>query len=271
MTPRYHNLVRLRILVQPSLPWQCICAISRWMDSNKLMLNGDKTEVMTVGTASRINQIDSDSNRILHFDIIFLNSVKYLGVRLDHTFISERISDKCLSSFLSLGQIGCIRAYLSEKPTCLVKSIIFSRLDFCNSITSDQLNRLLFTYPKLCCLANSQEKKTWSHNTLAHWASPATRGVLNPIQTCHFLPSAFWWYFATLFVFCPSYFPTRSFAPIIIWEITENSTDQPGICWWTLISLCCFCCLEFASKQHLQLFAMFPNSLKRHLKTHLFR
>ena len=168
--------------------------------------------------------------------------------------MSERINDICRSSFLSLGQIGCIRAYLSEKPTCLVNSIILSRLDFCNSITSDQLNHLLFTYPKLNCLTYSQEKKTWSHNTLAHWASPATRGVLNPIQTCHFCRPAFWWYFATLFVFCPSYFPTltSSFAPIIIWEIIENSTDQPEICWWTLISLCCFCCLEFASKQHLQ-------------------
>ena len=167
----------------------------------------------------------------------------------------ERISDICRSSFLSLRQIGCIRAYLSEKPTCLVNSIILSRLDICNPITSDQLNRSLLKYPKLCFLANFQEKKTWSHNTLAHWASPATRGILNPVQTFHFCLLAFWWYFATLFVFCPSYFPTGSFAPIIIhviWEIIENSTDQPQICWWTLISLCCFCCLEFASKQHSQ-------------------
>ena len=31
---------------------ECICAISHWMDSNKLMLNTDKTEAMIVGTAS---------------------------------------------------------------------------------------------------------------------------------------------------------------------------------------------------------------------------
>ena len=114
------------------------------------------------------------------------------------------------------------------------------------------INSPVTTYPKLCCSANSQEQKIWFHNTLAHWASLATRarGVSNPIQT--FCLLAFWWYFATLFVFCPSYLPTGSFAPVIIWEIIKNSTDQPEICWWTLISLCCFCCLELASKQHSQ-------------------
>ncbi len=49
--------------------------------------------------------------------------------------------------FLSLRRIGTIRTYLSDRATsCLVNSLITSRLDFCNSalsgINSDQLNRL---------------------------------------------------------------------------------------------------------------------------------
>ena len=61
--------------------------------------------------------------------------------------MSKHISDICRLTFLSLRRIGCIRTYLSEKATsCLVNSIILSRLDFCNSIltgiTADQLNRL---------------------------------------------------------------------------------------------------------------------------------
>ena len=67
-----------------------------------------------------------------------------------------------------------------------------------------------------------------------------------------FCLQAFWWFFATLSVICLSYLPTGSFAPIIIWEIIQNSTGQPEICWWALFSLCCFCRLEFASKQHSQ-------------------
>ena len=73
----------------------------------------------------------------------------YLGVRLDQTLsMSSHISDVCRSSFLSLGHIGCIRPYLYDRATsCLVNSIVTSRLDFCNlsltGITADQLNPFL--------------------------------------------------------------------------------------------------------------------------------
>ena len=101
-----------------------------------LMLNTDKTEVMTVGTASRVKQVASNSIAILNSDIKIQESVKYLGVRLDQTLsMSSHISDVCRSSFLSLRRIGCIRPYLSDRATssCLVNSIVTSRLDFCNS------------------------------------------------------------------------------------------------------------------------------------------
>ena len=127
---------------------KCISDILCWMDSNKLMLNTDKTEVMIVGTASRVKQVASNSFTILNSDIKIKESVKYLGVRLDQTLsMSSHISDVCRSSILSLRRIGCIRPYLSDRATsCLVNSIVTSRLDFCNSsltgLTTDQLNRL---------------------------------------------------------------------------------------------------------------------------------
>ena len=62
---------------------ECICGILNWMDSNKLKLNTDKAEAMTVGTVSRITHIESDSVRIYDSYLIFQNSVTYLGVRLD--------------------------------------------------------------------------------------------------------------------------------------------------------------------------------------------
>ena len=111
-----------------------------WMDSNKLMLNTDRTEVMIVGIASRVKQVAGNSITILNSDIKIQ--------RLDQTLsMSSHISDVCRSSFLSLRRIGCIRPYLSDRATsCLVNSIVTSRLDFCNSsltgITTDQRNRL---------------------------------------------------------------------------------------------------------------------------------
>ena len=128
----------------------CISSVLNWMNSNKLMLNTDKTEILTVGTSSRIKQVDftCDTIKILNSEIPIQNSVKYLGVRLDQNMsMSDHISDICRSLFLSLRHIGTIRPYLSERATsCLVNSLITSRLDFCNAtlsgITADQLARL---------------------------------------------------------------------------------------------------------------------------------
>ena len=68
------------------------------MDSNKLMLNADKTEVLIVGTASRVEQLDCDAIKILDTDISLQKSVKYLGLRMDQSLsMSDHISDVCCS------------------------------------------------------------------------------------------------------------------------------------------------------------------------------
>jgi hypothetical protein len=147
----------------------CISATLIWLESNKLMLNTDKTELMTVGTASRVNQIDIKSIQILDSDISFQDSVKYLGVKLDRTLsMSAYISDVCRSAFLSLRRIGSIRPFLSEKATaCLVNSVIISRLDFCNSVLyglpADQLNRLQRI--QNCAARLIAKKKKYDHVT----------------------------------------------------------------------------------------------------------
>ena len=112
------------------------------------MLNTDKTELLTVGATSRIDNVQCDTINIMNSEIAISNSIKYLGVRLDKTLsMSDHVGDICRSSFLFLRRIGSIRHYLSDKATsCLVNSLVTSRLDFCNSslygISSDQLYRL---------------------------------------------------------------------------------------------------------------------------------
>ena len=150
------------------------------MDSNKLMLNTDKTEVMIVGTAFLVKQVAGNSITILNSDIKIQKSVKYLRVRLDQTlYMSRHISDVCSSSFLSflsLRRIGCIRPYLSDRATsCLVNSTVKSRLGFCNSsltgITTDQLNRLQRI--QNCAARLIMKKRKYDHITPViyelHW------------------------------------------------------------------------------------------------------
>ena len=174
MVPLYFKVDHLRSLSEIQ---KCISDILCWMDSNELMLNTDKTEVMIVGAACRVKQVASNSITILNSDIKIQESVKYLGVRLDQTLsMSSLISDACRSSFLSLRRIGCIRPYLSDRATsCLVNSIVTSRLDFCNSsltgLTADELNR--FQRIQNCAARLIMKKRKYDHITPViyelHW------------------------------------------------------------------------------------------------------
>ena len=61
----------------------CIDDVLRWMNSNTLKLNTDKTEVMPVGSASCLESVDSECANIGGNSVPFKTSVKYLGVQLD--------------------------------------------------------------------------------------------------------------------------------------------------------------------------------------------
>ena len=63
----------------------CIEAVLSWMNSNKLILNTDKTEVIAVSTSSRLSRVDCNSANIGGSSIPFRTSVKYLGVKIDQT------------------------------------------------------------------------------------------------------------------------------------------------------------------------------------------
>ena len=126
----------------------CISDVLSWMNSNKLKLNPEKTEVMISGTKYRLCQTPSNSMSVNGTNISYLPSVKYLGVTLDSSLTMERhIGTVCRSTFLALRRISSIRPFLSPKSTAtLVHATVTSRLDYCNSslsgIPAQQLSRL---------------------------------------------------------------------------------------------------------------------------------
>ena len=152
---KYADDTELSKSVQPNLfssaqssIQSCIADILIWMNSNKLKLNPEKTELMISGSKQYLSKVLSDSLYINGTSMPFLPQVKYLGVTLDSSLTMQRyISDVCRSTFLALRRIATIRPFLSFQSTSiLLHATVTSRLDYCNSalsgIPTDQLARL---------------------------------------------------------------------------------------------------------------------------------
>ena len=70
------------------------------MNSNKLKLNTGKTEVVPVGSASRLETVDSAQTLM---ETVFLSELRINRVHLDRTLsMQQHISSICCASFLEL-------------------------------------------------------------------------------------------------------------------------------------------------------------------------
>ena len=113
----------------------CVQEIDRWMISNKLKLNDDKTELFVFSSKFRprpcLSNVQIGSECIEHS-----NTVRNLGVLCDQTLsFGEHVNKSCKSSHYHLTNISKIRKYLDENSTeTLVHAFVSSKLDYCNAI-----------------------------------------------------------------------------------------------------------------------------------------
>ena len=121
------------------------------MADSKLKMNDDKTELMAIGTMSKLSQVIPNlaPMSISGCDIPFSQSVRNLGFYLNETLsMDAHIKYLCRILFCQLHRIGKIRSFLStDAANKLAVSLILSRLDYCNSllagIPGNKLNKLL--------------------------------------------------------------------------------------------------------------------------------
>ena len=123
------------------------------MSDSKLKMNDDKTELMAIGTRSKLSQVIPNLTpmSISGCDIPFCQSARNLGFYLDETLSMDAHINTC-AAFCS---VSCtelekkIRSFLSTVDNKLTVSLILSRLDYCNSllagtsIPDNKLNKLL--------------------------------------------------------------------------------------------------------------------------------
>jgi len=126
----------------------CIGEIDKWMSSNRLKLNSEKTQFIWLGSRQQLEKISIDSIILAGSTVVFQSSVNDLGVMIDnHLTLKEHVQRVCRVSFYQLRQLRVIRKSLSlETCTALIHAFVTSRLDYCNSllvgISNEQLDKL---------------------------------------------------------------------------------------------------------------------------------
>ena len=126
----------------------CINDIRRWMASNFLRLNDDKTELLVIGTSQMLDKLDMKKLSVGNDLISPSTSARNIGAQFDKTMsMSSQVSQICKGAWAQLRQIGQIRQYLSPTSAkALMHSFVTSRLDNFNSLLyglpKNELNKL---------------------------------------------------------------------------------------------------------------------------------
>ena len=117
---------------------QCISDMRKWLRSNLLKLNEDKTEIMIVGQPHNIRKLGNVCLTIGDAIIEPSSSVRNIGAVIDSQMqMLEQVNSICRSCYSSLYSISRVRKYLTTEATqTLVHAFISCRLDNFNSLLS---------------------------------------------------------------------------------------------------------------------------------------
>ena len=143
---------------------KCIRELKLWMNSNKLKLNDDKTEIMLSGNTKTIKNFPDVQIDINSHTIRSKRSLKNLGVQLDYDMsMSSQISQLSKRIYFQLKTIGSVRNYLTKAAAkTLVTTLILFQLDYCNAILSglpaEKLSKLQVLQNQAAKLITKQKK-----------------------------------------------------------------------------------------------------------------
>ena len=136
-----HQLVKQFVVaLQPIALGEDICnclnSISVWMKEHFLCLNESKTKILVVAPPAIKEQILINGVILENSCIRFVDSAKNLGVIIDSFLSFEKQIDKVVKScFNTIRKLSKVKMFLTQQHLqTLVSSLIFSNLDYCNSL-----------------------------------------------------------------------------------------------------------------------------------------
>ena len=145
----------------------CIRDVQAWMLANKLMLN--ENSFFIASSSHHSKRLELLTLTIDNTTINPVSSVRNLGVTFDNSMsMSQHVTGLCRSINYHIRNITMIRKYL-DYDTChsVVRALVLSRLDYCNSLLTGlkqhDLNRLQKLQNKAARLIHLKPK--YSHVT----------------------------------------------------------------------------------------------------------
>ena len=114
-------------------------AVNKWMKERRLKMNNSKTEIMVIGSSNMIRSTKNEFDQgALFGDSTIMLSEKFrnLGFIFDQTLsLSNQINKAKQKAICGLINISHISSLIDKKHRLqLVHSLVFSHIDFCNSL-----------------------------------------------------------------------------------------------------------------------------------------
>ena len=135
----YISLSQLNAQESVSISRDCLTDILFWMESSKLKLNPDKTDLI-IGTKQQRNIfITLFPVKLLGSDTYPSYTVRNIGVVFDSDLnFCQHISQVCKSCFYHIRDLRRIRSHISISTAKTISTaLISSRLDYCNSLVNN--------------------------------------------------------------------------------------------------------------------------------------
>ena len=114
----------------------CVSDIRSWMILNKLRLNDDKTEFLTICAPQNRKHISTDSVTVGGSEVAAAQRARNLGVVMEQTLsMDHHIQNLCRAALAQLRNIADVRHCLTGGAAeTLVHAFVTSRLDYCNAL-----------------------------------------------------------------------------------------------------------------------------------------
>ena len=114
-------------------------AVKKWMNDRRLKMNDSKSEIMIIGSLNNIRSVKNDFGHDVHFGnstIKLSEKLRNLGFVFDQTLtLSNNVNITKQKAISGLINIAHISSLIDKKHRIqLVHSLVFSQIDFCNSL-----------------------------------------------------------------------------------------------------------------------------------------